>query len=50
LTKQGFIEILSLKASLNNGLTEELKTVFPNIVPSLRPQTITPKLDTIDPH
>jgi len=50
LTKQGFIEILSLKASLNNGLTEELKIVFPNIVPSLTPQTITPKLDTIDPH
>ncbi|RYE12473.1 MAG: hypothetical protein EOP34_10770 [Rickettsiales bacterium] len=50
LTKKGFIEILSLKASLNNGLTEELKRVFPNIVPSLRPQTITPKLDTIDPH
>jgi len=50
LTKKGFIEILSLKASFNNGLTEELKTVFPEIIPSLRPQTITPKLETIDPH
>jgi hypothetical protein len=50
LTKKGFIEILSLKASFNIGLTEELKIVFPNIIASLRPQTITPKLKTIDPH
>ena len=50
LTKQGFQEILSLKASFNNGLSEELKIVFPNIIPSLRPQTITPKLETKDPH
>jgi hypothetical protein len=50
LTKQGFIEILSLKASFNNGLTEELKIVFPNIIPSLRPQVITDKLETTDPH
>jgi hypothetical protein len=50
LTKKGLIEILSLKASFNNGLSEELKMVFPNIIPSLRPQTITPKLETKDPH
>jgi hypothetical protein len=50
LTKKGFIEILSLKASFNIGLTEELKIVFPNIIASLRPQTITPKLETRDPH
>jgi len=50
LTTKGFNEILSLKASFNNGLTEELKRVFPNIIPSLRPQVIIPKLDNIDPH
>jgi len=50
LTKKGFIGILSLKASFNNGLSEELKMVFPNIIPYLRPQSITPKLETIDPQ
>jgi len=49
LTLEGFQEILSLKASFNNGLSEELKIAFPNIIPSLRPQTITPKLETINP-
>ncbi len=48
LTLEGFKEILSLKASFNNGLSEEL-TIFPNIIPSLRPKTITPKLETINP-
>ena len=50
LTQQGFQEILSLKASFNNGLSEELKIVFPNIIPSLRPQTITPKFEAINPY
>jgi hypothetical protein len=50
LTEEGFQEILSLKASFNNGLSEKLKIVFPNIIPSLRPQTITPKLETINPY
>ena len=50
LTQEGFQEILSLKASLNNGSSEELKIVFPNIIPSLKPQTITPKFETINPY
>jgi hypothetical protein len=50
LTQEGFQVILSLKASFNNGLSEELKIVFLNIIPSLRPQTITPKLETIHPY
>lgn len=50
LTQEGFQEILSLKESLNNGLSEELKIVFPNIIPSLKPQTITPKFETINPY
>lgn len=36
LTMKGIQKIVSLKASLNLGLTDELKTAFPNIVPSLR--------------
>lgn len=50
LTPEGFEEILSLKASFNNGLSEELKIVFPNIIYSFRPQTITPKFETINPY
>ncbi len=50
LTQQGFQVILSLKASFNNGLSEELKIVFPNIIPSLRPKTIATKLETINPY
>lgn len=50
LTQDGFQEILSLKASFNYGLPEELKIGFPNIIPYLRPQTITPKLETINPY
>ena len=41
---------MSLKARFNNGLSEELKIVFPNIIPSLRPQTITPKFEAINPY
>ena len=54
LTKEGFRpgpgEMLSLKASFNNGLSEKFKRVFPNIIPYLKPQTITPKLETKDTH
>lgn len=38
LCTEGFTKILSLKASLNNGLPSDLATVFPNITPHLRPQ------------
>jgi len=41
---------LSLKASFNNGLSEELKILFPNIIPYLRPQTVVAKLETINPY
>lgn len=50
LTNKGFQVILSLKASFNNGISEELKLVFPNIVPCLRPKTVTPKLGSINPY
>lgn len=37
LTPEGLHKILSLKASINIGLTTELKTAFPNIIPAERP-------------
>jgi len=31
LTKQGLWKIVEIKASINKGLSDQLKTVFPNI-------------------
>jgi hypothetical protein len=36
LTKEGLKEILSIKASMNRGLTEQFKTIFPDIIPVSR--------------
>jgi len=33
LTEEGLIKIVNIKASLNNGLSDKLKTIFPNAVP-----------------
>lgn len=38
LTSEGFRKILSIKASLNLGLSETLKQTFPEIVPVSRPK------------
>ena len=37
LTEEGLRKILSIKASLNNGLSEQLKTHFPSISSVSRP-------------
>jgi hypothetical protein len=37
LTEKGINEIISIRASMNKGLTEGLKYIFPNIVPVERP-------------
>jgi hypothetical protein len=37
LTKQGLKKILSLRASINLGLSDELQLVFPDIVPIAKP-------------
>ena len=37
LTPQGLEKIIAIRASMNNGLSEELKDNFPNIVPVDRP-------------
>lgn len=44
LTEAGFLQIVSLRASLNNGLSPELAKLFPNVIPSTRPSVSMPKL------
>lgn len=38
ITEKGLLTILSIRASLNLGLSESLKAAFPNIIPVLRPE------------
>ena len=38
ITQEGLLTILSLRASLNLGLSESLKTAFPSIIPVIRPK------------
>jgi hypothetical protein len=37
LTMEGLTKIVSIKASMNRGLSAELQTAFPNIIPASRP-------------
>ena len=37
LTKEGLKEILSIKASMNRGLTEKFQRIFPDLIPTSRP-------------
>ncbi len=37
LSVDGFKEILSIRASMNLGLSEELKIAFPDVIPAQRP-------------
>jgi len=37
LTEDGLYKIVSLKASINRGLSEELQAAFPQCVPAFRP-------------
>lgn len=37
LTSEGLTKIVSIKASMNKGLSDKLATYFPNIVPEVRP-------------
>lgn len=37
LTTEGLLKLVSLKASLNWGLSEKFKETFPNVVPTVRP-------------
>lgn len=44
LTEEGFNEIISIRASLNNGLSPKLLEYFPNITPVNRPEVKAPKI------
>jgi hypothetical protein len=37
LTKEGLQEIVSIKASMNKGLSDELKKAYPNVIEAPRP-------------
>lgn len=37
LTKEGLLKAVSLKASINKGLSDKLKKEFPNVIPAIRP-------------
>lgn len=40
LTMEGLQKIVSIKASVNHGLTESLKVAFPNTIPALKPLSV----------
>jgi hypothetical protein len=40
LTTEGLQKIVAIKASINNGLSDELKAAFPNTIPLQRPKVI----------
>ena len=48
LTPEGLREIIAIKASMNLGLSEELKLAFPDVVPVVRPLVENPKI--LDPN
>ena len=44
ITKEGLMEIVAIKASMNRGLSEKLKSAFPDVVPVVRPLVINKKI------
>jgi hypothetical protein len=48
LTKEGLQKIVSIKAVLNNGLSDSLKAAFPDLIPVPRPQVVDQEIK--DPH
>ena len=48
LTLEGLKKIISIKAALNNGLSDNLSRAFPDIVPAQRPQVQSKRIP--DPH
>ena len=48
LTEEGFRKILAIKASMNEGLSPELKSAFTDVTPAERPLILDPKIT--NPH
>jgi hypothetical protein len=44
LTIDGLNKIIAIKASMNLGLSEEIKIAFPNIIPTVRPLVKNPEI------
>jgi hypothetical protein len=44
LTKEGMIKIINIKASLNNGLSNKLITLFPDKIKTYRAKSIIPDI------
>lgn len=44
LTPEGLVKIVAIKASMNWGLSEQLKIAFPNIIPVPRPSVVDIKI------
>jgi len=40
LTMEGISKIVAIKASMNIGLSDELKSAFPGIIPAQRPKLL----------
>jgi hypothetical protein len=50
LTAEGLRKLVSIKASINNGLREVLQTAFPGIIPVKRPIVPNSTILISDPH
>jgi hypothetical protein len=48
LNKEGFQDIINIRASLNLGLSENLKTAFPHTKPVARP--LVKNQQSLDPY
>jgi hypothetical protein len=48
LTKEGLDKIVAIKASINRGLSDNLKKVFPDIIRVSRPLVVNQEIK--DPH
>ena len=46
LSKEGFLQVINIKGSLNKGLSDKLKVAFPNFVSMPRPQLPKTTLDS----
>jgi hypothetical protein len=48
LTIEGLRKLVAIKASMNNGLSDQLKAAFPDITPVARPLVVDQEIK--DPH
>lgn len=48
ITKEGLLKIVSIKSSINRGLSSELYAAFPNILPIPRPLVVDSALPVLE--